>query len=403
MTGYFYLTIPVLLGRFILNLPNRRLRVLVPFTATVLYICSMSQLDGIIFESTLGGIIVVVLPTLSVLTVFPFAESYQEIKNQRMLIFLISIPLTMALLFYLWAWNFSSIPTIFLPVGSLIPATGRLFLLKELLIMYGEMLIFCGTLTGALVLVLSYGIKNCPEMGLSCSGGQVALIVLLGIGSIVLNSLVVGFLAIFLYLVLRIIPSRAIQVATSVFFAVGVMAVTSLMPVVKVYSEQATAPYDFTLFALLLLALGSVTLLPVFERYFLSKELPAIYICSTATIMILALIFHGPAENLFEILARGLSTITDSGIFAVGPSVADGMVNKIALFGSAVIVSGIAYAALAFAQLRIRKQKKCSATIPVPENFPDHTSGNKGPDHAGPAERREETKPEEPDRTGWTV
>jgi hypothetical protein len=411
MTGYPDLTIPfllglqivflILLGRFVLNLPDWRYRVLVPFAATILDICAMSQLDGIIFETTIGGIIIVALPTLSVLTVFPFAESYQEIKNRRMLVFLISIPLTIMLLFYLWAWNFSSIPTLFLPVGSLIPATGRLFLLKELLVMYGEMLIICGTLTGALVLVLSYGITNCPETGLSCSGGQVALLILLGIGSIVFNSLVVGFLTIFLYLVLRTVPSRAMQTAIVVLFAGGIMAVTSLMPVVKVYSERATAPYDFTLFALLLLALGTVTLFPVIQQFFKMKEMPALYFCSTVTVTVLALLFHDPAADLFGILARGLSTITDSGVFAVGPPFADRMVNELILFGSAVIVSGIAYAALAVVLPRFRKQEGRPSAIPVPETLPDHTSGSKGPDPAGPAGRREETKPEETDRTGW--
>lgn len=355
------------LTKIITGFSSRRLRVLVPVAATILYICAISLLTSLAHESSIGVLLIIVLPTLAMLTVFPLAESDHTEKNYKVMIALIAIPLTIGLLFYLWAWNFSGIPTIFLPIWVLFPSTGMISVQIQVLSMYGELLIICGTLGGVIRLTHTYGRNNSSVSSYQSSNeGQVAPIILLGIGSLFLNSLIVGFLVIFLYLTLRHIPSRPAQVFIPLVLALGIMYLVSLMPVVKVYSSLATGLYDFTLFALLLIAMGITTPFPLFEKYLIPYQETVLYVISTMTIMVLALLFHDPSQNFILILARGLSTITDSGVFAIGIPVAEGIARKLALFCSAVILSAALYTVMIIAIALVRKREGELSSTSVP-------------------------------------
>ena len=376
MSQYDWIVVPALLilsilflyyfTKWVTGFASRKARVLMPVAATILYVLALSLLNGITSHEALGEIMLIVVPTLAVLTVFPFIESAWEMKNRMTLVTLFSVSLTIGFWFYILVWNFYGFPKIFLPVWELIPATGIVSILLQVLAVYGEMLILCGAFAGALGFALSY-LDEGSLSGYSDFGERAALIFILAGGSLFFNSFFPGFLAIFLYLVLRKISFRPIQIAIPVLSAICIAYVMSIMQEGQVYFALAAGPYDFTLFSMLLLALGMVTLFPVFQRYVMPDEMPSLYICSSIAVVILSFLFHDPAQNLFEILARGLSTITDSGVFAMEIPIAEGMARKLILYFSAVLLSATGYAVMAVTTSIIRKKKR---GLPVPDLFP---------------------------------
>jgi hypothetical protein len=320
-----------LLARFVLYHDNLRHRVLVP----VLALAGTGIAGGILNKTgpDMGGILLFMVPTLAVLTLFPLFEPFIRIRRKGVAIAFLSAALTGAVFYYLLGMAFGGVG-IFLPVAGISLFSGVWFEVR-LVSVYTELLMLGGTLLGILLLGNELApalFRNDPDFVAICC-------LITGIAAALCNSLATGFFAVFAISILSGIRSGPATVLIPAIGAAGISFVLSALPVTYQYADVASR-YDPSLYILVLVALGVVTILPQLPGSMKTRE-GAIVLYATATIttIILALLYRSPAQDLFPAVTAGISTIAGSGLVMPGTGLIPGFARVMGMYAAAAVIA----------------------------------------------------------------
>jgi hypothetical protein len=331
--------------RFHMRLHDLKSRVLLP-----VFVIMVAGLLGAMLDRAgpdLGAMFILLVPTMAVLTVLPLIEPGRDWENRDLVVTLVTIALTVGFFVYLWAWNFSGIPTVFLPLWLFVPPGVTGYLQVQVVCMYGEMLLICGLIAGAFELAQSSGNVGSPDTRIVSHNGLVLSIALL-FASLVFSFLAVGFLAVFLWCMLQKISRRTMRIILPFVGALGISYLVSLVQLTRT-SSLLNVPCDFSLMVMLLLATGVVTLFPIIEPYVPGPKNAALYATATLTVVSLTILLTIPVQDPVRHLASGLSALAGSGLFMAGASLDQGIASKMLLYGYAAVISSVIFAVIALA------------------------------------------------------
>jgi len=346
--------------RFHRGLHDLRSRVLLP-----VFVIVVAGLLGAMLDRAgpdLGAMFILLVPTMAVLTVLPLIEPGQDWENRNLVVTLVSIALTVGFFVYLWAWNFSGIPTVFLPLWLFVPPGVSGVIQVQVVCMYGEMLILCGVLAGAFELAQSSGDGGSPDTRIVSHNGLVVSVSLL-FASLVFSFLAAGFLAVFLWRILQEIPRRSLKILLPFVGALGISYLVSLVQLTHT-SSLLNVPCDFSLMVMLLLAAGVVTLIPIMEPYVPGPKNAALYATATITVVSLIILLTFPVQDPVRHLAAGLSALAGSGLFMAGISLDQEIASKMLLYGYAAIISSVTFAGIVLAGALFWKMRGRLSAIP---------------------------------------
>jgi hypothetical protein len=310
----------------------------------------------------MGGILLFMIPTLAILTLFPLFEPFIKIKRKGVAIACLSFVLTIAVFWYLLGMAFGGVG-IFLPIAGISLFSGVWFEV-HLVSLYLELLVLGGTLLGIIILgneIVPAFFREEPNFVAVCSLAAC-------IAAALFNSLAVGCFTVFLYSVISGMRLKAGRMLIPVIGAAGISFILSALPVTYQYSDVARH-YDPSLYVLVLVALGVLTLVPLLFRYMDTKyRMATLYLTTTITVIILALLSLSPVQDIFHAVVAGVSTLAGSSMFIPGTALYPGMEQKILLFAGTAVLSAAIFPAVAMVMPLIWKRKD-----PQPPSLPpDH-------------------------------
>jgi uncharacterized membrane protein YuzA (DUF378 family) len=344
-----------LLTRFVLHHDNLRFRVLVP----ILALAGTGIAGGILKQigPDMGGILWFMVPTLAVLTLFPFAEQYAAMKRPGLTVAFSSLILTFILLWYLLGMAFGGVG-IFLPVEGISLFSGVWFEVR-LVSIYLELLMLGFTLLGMIALV--------QDMSLPYSRDPAFIVLycmILGIAAALFNTLAAGFFAVFIISVLSGVRSRAMKALIPVIGAAGISFILSALPATYQYADVASR-YDPSLYILVLVALGVLTFTPPLLNSTETRDRTiALYATATITTIILALLYRSPAQDLFHAVTAGITTIAGSGLVMPGTGFLSGFTRMMVFYATAAMIAVLVCPAFRWAVSRYHLRKRRSSPSP---------------------------------------
>jgi len=332
-----------LLYKFVKKLELRKYRALAPFLAMVAIAIVGNLIGEYVYSNPLGLILMLPVPTLAILTCLPFVEPSVSLTRRGPAVAVVTLVSTIIILLYKLLWKLTGFSTIFLPSLPVLPVSGLLFRILEILTFYIEMIIVVGVVVGAVSFV---GVIA------PCSGWedmQIFAVVFVLVVSFVIGSFLVGFFAVFLLLALREFRSTSLRVTIPAVAAVVLSLLISSLPAATTLPMRnpLIELYDLTLYALALLAFSAITLYPLFERHFDRRDgIVVVCACSTVAALVLSIVVilaNGvPAIGSVNVLSAP-AVIESSTVFAIGAPFHEGLANKLILYGSGVLVSSIGY------------------------------------------------------------
>lgn len=344
-----------LLARFVLHHDNLRFRVLVP----VLALAGTGLVGGILKQMgpDMGGILSFMIPTLSILTLFPLFEPFIGIKRKGAAIAFLSVGLTCAVFFYLLGMAFGGVG-IFLPVEGISLFSGVLFEVR-LVSIYLELLMLGGALLGMIALVQDVVLPYSRDPAFI-----VLYCMILVIAAALFNTFAVGFFAVFALSLLSGVRSRPVRVLIPVIGAAGISIVLSALPVTYQYADIASR-YDPSLYILVLVALGVLTLTPLLLNSTKTRDgALVLYATATITTIILALLCHSPAQDLFHAVVAGISTLAGSGLFEPGTEFRERFVRMMTVYAAAAVIAVLVCPAIRWVVSRYRLREGRSSPSP---------------------------------------
>jgi len=346
-----------LLARFVLHHNNLRLRILIPMLA----LAGTGIVGGFLKQigPDMGGILFFMIPALAVLTLFPFAEQYTDVKRPGLAVALFSLLLTFMLLWYLFGMALGGVG-IFLPLAGIGMFTG-VWVEVRLVSVYLELLMLGVTLLGMIMLV--------QEVSLPYSRDPAWIVLyslLIVIAAALFNTVAVGFFVVFMSRILTGIKYKLCGVLISVLCATVISLGLSSLPVTYQYTDVARH-YDPSLYVLVLVAMGVLTLVPLLFRYMDTKyRYATLYATATITVVILPFLSRSPVPDSFHAIVAGVSTLAGSGLFVPGVALSQGVAQKMLLYAESVVISSVIFAGILLAGALCRKKNVRTSPSPIP-------------------------------------
>ncbi|MBP1927755.1 hypothetical protein J2741_000302 [Methanolinea mesophila] len=314
------------------KIPLQNIRLIFPL-CIVLVLSLLSELFSWVFNDAISLIIFIMfLPTAGIFTMIPFIEPY--LKNRRISSIITAGSILFTVIFFLF--QFSGLepggaPSILIPFNETMPV------FSIFLIYYFEFCIITAVFLGGLI--ISRKILKIDQIN---KYHLLATIALLVFSYFLLQSLIVGILAVFVYTMIRG-HTRNLALPLVLLLVSIISAIIFVYPLSDRWVGGISEYYSYSVLTLGVAAPSMVAVIPLFERFSRMKrewEIP-VFLVSSIGVSVLAL--PGSGYDIPAVITRAVSIITSGIQQASKISFDSGFVYCIFLIVGSVIITTVLY------------------------------------------------------------